>query len=281
MATVVHFIDVGQGSMVLIEADLGRNFLYDCNVTKENETGVLSYVESVVSRYGVIDAFICSHRDTDHIRGIERVDTAFPILEIWDNNYPLIPTWTNSDLEYLDLRDEVRHRVIKSKKYCDIGNTRFRFLSSRNRLIPENSNSQGIVMKIEHLDKQGHIQGSVILAGDSDVSTWKYGIMLDYSEKALDADVLMAPHHGSNTAFVDTNDRDEIYTDHIEAIKPFWTIISSDGQRYGHPHKLALKLYKRFSLGLLSGTKIGRTDRLGTMSYNLKDLSWKQGFRRR
>lgn len=281
MAAIVHFIDVGQGSMVLIEAGFGQFYLYDCNVTKENETRVLDYIESVVGSDGFFDAFICSHRDTDHIRGIERIHAAFPIFEIWDNNYPRSSTFTRYDLEYLLLRDEVHHKVINSKKRRDVGNTRFRFLSSRNPLISENSNSQGIVMKVEHRDKYGRILGSVILAGDSDVSTWEFGILLDYSAKDLDADVLMAPHHGSNTGFVDTSSWGEIFTEHIEAINPLWTIISTDGRSYGHPHKLALKLYKLHTLGFLSGTKIRRTDRLGTMSFNLKDLTWKQEFRRR
>ena len=41
MSTFVHFVDVGQGNMVLIQASSGENFLFDCNVTLENETRVL------------------------------------------------------------------------------------------------------------------------------------------------------------------------------------------------------------------------------------------------
>ena len=44
MSTKVHFVDVGQGNMTLIQLDDGKIFLYDCNVTEENKDAVLGYV---------------------------------------------------------------------------------------------------------------------------------------------------------------------------------------------------------------------------------------------
>ena len=44
MATTVHFVDVGQGNMVLIQCSDGTNFMVDCNITEGNKNRVLSYV---------------------------------------------------------------------------------------------------------------------------------------------------------------------------------------------------------------------------------------------
>ena len=42
MPTVVHFIDVGQGNMSLIECADGSKFVVDCNVTEANRDRVLA-----------------------------------------------------------------------------------------------------------------------------------------------------------------------------------------------------------------------------------------------
>ena len=50
MATLVHFVDAGQGNMVLIEAANGSCFVFDCNVTDKNVNRVLEYVERQIGR---------------------------------------------------------------------------------------------------------------------------------------------------------------------------------------------------------------------------------------
>lgn len=58
MATEIHFVDVGQGNMVLIKADDGSRFVFDCNITQDNESRVLGYVAKVFGRGNRIRAFI-------------------------------------------------------------------------------------------------------------------------------------------------------------------------------------------------------------------------------
>ena len=52
MATEVHFIDCGQGNMVLIDAADGKTFLCDCNVTG---TGARFNIDSVDNSTNVIN----------------------------------------------------------------------------------------------------------------------------------------------------------------------------------------------------------------------------------
>ena len=73
MATTIHFIDVGQGNMVLVETADDKKFVFDCNLTDENEDLVLDYVARQIGEGRQFRAFICSHRDADHIRGVEKL----------------------------------------------------------------------------------------------------------------------------------------------------------------------------------------------------------------
>jgi beta-lactamase superfamily II metal-dependent hydrolase len=113
MATTIHFIDVGQGNMVLIQAADGKIFVFDCNLTDENENRVLNYVEKQIGRWSSIYAFICSHRDSDHIRGIKKLHRGFAISRIWDSDYPGTTTDCDEYREYMDLRRQLPVTVVK------------------------------------------------------------------------------------------------------------------------------------------------------------------------
>ena len=88
MATIIHFLDVGQGNMVLIETANGKNFVFDCNVTDDNQDRVLNYVAEQIGEGASLSAFICSHRDSDHMRGVKKLHARFPVSQVWDSDYP-------------------------------------------------------------------------------------------------------------------------------------------------------------------------------------------------
>ena len=44
----IHFIDVGQGNMILVKIPNSKIILVDCNITLENEESVLEYVEEQI-----------------------------------------------------------------------------------------------------------------------------------------------------------------------------------------------------------------------------------------
>src|SRR3972149_6338711 len=84
MPTIVHFIDVGQGNMTLLQLADGTIMLYDCNVTEDNAERVLAYLAKVLPRHA-IDIFVNSHRDADHMRGIRRIHRVYPVGKVWDS----------------------------------------------------------------------------------------------------------------------------------------------------------------------------------------------------
>lgn len=273
MNTVLHFIDVGQGNMVLLEAANGNRYLCDCNVTNDNENDVLGYLGSAIGWGTEISAFICTHRDADHMRGINKVNQYFPVASIWDSGHPGTTTNSTEYREYMNLRRAVGAQEKKKQTHQDLGMTRLRYLSAKDERLERNANAQGLVIKVEHWN-QGGIGSSAILTGDCDAQTWRYGIMQDYSDSDVSASILMGGHHGSITFFDDPNDSKNYYTSHIEAIKPAMTIISVGDNAHGHPDDKAMEFYKAYSSGSNKGNKVFTTQDKGTMKLTLKDDGW-------
>ena len=270
MATIVHFIDVGQGNMVLIETADGRKFMFDCNITDDNEDRVLDYVAEQIREGASLSAFICSHRDADHMRGVKKLHARFPVLKVWDSGYPGTTTDSAEYRAYMDLRRQVGSREIKKLTRNDYGRTRFRFMSAQDDRLPDNANAQGLVLKVEQRNGgMDRIEGSTMLPGDSDAQTWRNGIMVDYKRPDVSSNILMAAHHGS-ISFFDDPDDDAYYTDHLAAIKPAMTIVSVGPNSHGHPSETALKYYRKYSTGSDRGNKVYRTDTKGTMKLTLK-----------
>jgi len=278
VGTVIHFIDVGQGNMILLEATDGKYYLCDCNVTDENADSVLNYLERVIGWGKTISAFICTHRDADHMRGIKRVHKYFPVASIWDSGHPGTTTNSTEYLEYMKLRRIVgSSREIKKKTFRDLGMTRLRYLSAKDDRLEKNANAQGLVIKVEHR-KSNCCGSSAILTGDCDAETWRYGIMQDYHTLDVSASILMGSHHGSITFFDDPADEQHYYTAHMKAISPAMTIISVGDNAHGHPDEKAIELYKKYSSGSNKGNKVYTTQEKGTIKLTLKDDGWSLNF---
>lgn len=271
MATEIHFVDVGQGNMVLIKADDGTRFVFDCNITQENEGRVLAYVANIFGKGSSITAFICSHRDADHIRGVKKLHAQNPVLKVWDSDYPGTTTDTVEYKEYMDLRRQVGHFVIKRKMEGNYGKTRLIFISAADERLPTNANAQGIVIKVEQRSQFGDSSlTSAMLPGDSDAETWRDGIFKDYSKADVQSSILMAAHHGSNSFFEIPNYQ-YWYTSHVQAINPAMVIVSVGPNTHGHPKKEALEFYEKYATGSNKGNKIARNDKRGTMILLLAD----------
>ena len=270
MSTIVHFIDVGQGNMVLVECANSTNLMVDCNITEGNKDRVLKYVADQIGQKGRLRAFICTHRDADHMRGVQVLHDRFPIQEVWDSEYPGTSTDTDEYKAYMRLRRSVGAYIVEKQKQRSFGRTRLRFLSAKDSRLPGNANDQGVVLKVEQRNTDmSAIRSSTILTGDGSFETWKDGILKDYSAKDLSCDILMAAHHGS-LDFFDDPSSNQYFVDHVKAIKPAMTVVSVGPNSYGHPDETALRLYRQNSSGSAKGNKVYRTDRQHTMKLTLK-----------
>ncbi len=271
MVTKIHFIDVDQGNMVLVQCSNGTNLVVDCNITDANKNRALRYVANQIGDRGTLHAFICTHRDADHIRGIRTLHDRFPIGSIWDSGYPGTTTDSDEYKAYMQLRREVGSETIKKTTRNSYGYTRLRYLSAKDDRLPNNANDQGIVIKVEELNgAKSKALSSAILTGDGSYATWKDGIMKDYGKSDVSCSILMAAHHGSRDFFDDPNDSRRYYTSHMQAMKPAMVVVSVGDNSFGHPDSKALELYRKYATGSNKGNKVFRTDQQHNMALVLK-----------
>ena len=262
--TEINFFDIGCGNMQLILLPDGSIFMYDCNITEDNQDDVLAYVKKIIGGGTKIKVFINSHRDADHMRGIKKLHKKHPIQEIWDSGVPGTTTTTPEYRDYMDLRRQLSSREIEPRKYWGYGAAVLRCMNSKWEDYSD-PNDQSIVLKIENKG------ASALLAGDTSFRPWKEKILTYYSADRLSADILLAAHHGSLTFFGDPSDEKNYYTAHIKKISPAMTLVSVGPNTNDLPDDKAMELYEKYSSGSKKGNKVYTTEYKGNMKLVLKD----------
>lgn len=95
MAMDIHFIDVGCGNMTLILFPKGTTYLYDCNVTDENEDAVLDYLSKAMgillgSHHGSITFFDDPADDNHYYTAhIKKVKPSMTLVSVGPNVHDL------------------------------------------------------------------------------------------------------------------------------------------------------------------------------------------------
>jgi beta-lactamase superfamily II metal-dependent hydrolase len=254
-----HFVNVGQGNMVVGIFPDGQVLVYDCNITNENEAAVFAYLQRIMPKAG-IDVFVNSHRDADHMRGVKKLNEKYPISSIWDSGVSG-NTDTDEYRDYMDLRRGVIVHEVAAGQYW-IANPGVRILNGKREGLND-PNSQSIVLHINHNG------ASLLLAGDTSVRTWRDHILPEVGS-ALKCLVLYASHHGSLSFFNETDDHTSDFTQHLSLINPAITVISvGAGNQFSHPHDRSVRHYETHSYGAQNGQKVFRTDLHGNMELQL------------
>ncbi|MCD6322913.1 MAG: hypothetical protein J7L77_07780 [Clostridiales bacterium] len=308
-----HLLNVGEGLMCLIIFPDNTTLLYDCNVTDENESKVLAYLGKQIpfrwddeSRKNLqwIDAFVNSHRDDDHYRGLSKVNDKYPVKTIWDSGQAGATTQSSDYQFYMRLRRTLRKKygesavivpkpsqyplatINEAEVYClnsflDYSDevrylTFAKFLSLvESRSIQEGKiqHTNSIVLSIKYKDRV------LLLTGDSDYLAWRDKIMPHFKDtELLKTNILVASHHGSRSFFTDENLNDTIdpeespettYIEHIYEIAPSITVIPCGKYKSAHhPNKEALKLYKENTTNEQVYTTHEKWDLAGFISKN-------------
>jgi len=258
-----HFLDVGCGNMALIQLPDRTALLYDCNVTAENQSRILGYLKQVLGESTHIAKFINSHRDADHMRGIELVHAQHPIDVVWDSGVTGTSTDTPEYRTYMRLRSQIGYTEIDSKKLWTFGDVVVRCLNSKDEDMSD-ANDQSLVLKIEYAGN------SVLLAGDTSFSPWKSTILPYYGDR-VHSTILLASHHGSRTFFDDPGDERNYYVAHLKKINPDMTIVSVGPNVHDLPDNKAMELYEKYSSGSNKGNKVYSTEDKGSMRLSLKE----------
>lgn len=260
----IHFINVGCGDMTLLLMPNGTTFLIDCNITNDNSKDVMSYFTKVMGDRNQIEVFVNTHRDADHMRGLEIVHQSFPIQKIWDSGVPGTTTDSDEYKTYMRLRRTIGFNEVSARKYWTYDEVIIRVMNSKWEDYSD-ANSQSIVVKAEY---KGN---SVIITGDTDYRPWKEKIVPYYGDDTLKCTFLQAAHHGSITFFDDPSDEKNYYTGHIAKLKPAMTIVSVGSNSYGLPDDNSMKLYEEYSSGSSKNNKVYTTQDKGNLRLTFKE----------
>ena len=273
MALEIYVPNTGQGDCTFIKFPNGKNMLVDINKT-DVDVDIIKFLREKIpkKKHNDIDKtcrrlnyFVNTHPHEDHLRGIGELNTddEFYIDQIWESGHRLyVPADQKEEYkhyyDFLDLVNKLKKRGAVSKLMASrtpkyIGSTMvYTFSPSSyvsNSKSKEDIHNQCAVLRIEY---EGN---AIMLTGDTDRDSWESRIVPQYSddkivdgkrqENLLKSKVLHGSHHGSKYFFVKQNDDKDKYKRAMDKIKPSFTFISvGAGNKHGHPHKIAMDIYK-------------------------------------
>ncbi len=208
-------LDVGQGLAATVQTS-GHWLVFDTGAkhSKETDSGltvVLPFLKSQGVRH--LDTLIISHGDNDHIGGADSLLQGMPVQRVLTSvpekfaDYPAQPCTAGQSWVW----DGVTFTV----------------LSPGLKPFPK-SNDNSCVLKITGQS------GAVLLTGDIEkpAESW---LLRQYGE-ALQATVLVAPHHGSKTSSS---------VRFLRAVRPSLVLIPAGYRNpFGHPHARVLARYQ-------------------------------------
>jgi competence protein ComEC len=272
----VHFIDVGQGDSILVQAPSGKNMLIDTGGrTNELTTGAGigdQVLEPYLRKNGVqrIDVLILTHPHEDHCGGAVSLVKRFPValaLVSYLGEESVDEKYTSEDVA------ETIGAAISSREE-GVAPAYSKLVSGMAaRGIPVSAAAAGDVikldsdLKIEVLSpveiKAGESESdtnnnslvikvtfdrrSFIFTGDAEIEEQRDLIREDYD---LQADILKVPHHGSRFLLPEL----------LEQVNAEAAVISVGARNtFGHP------AYATLDMLSLSGLQVYRTDQDGAV----------------
>ena len=251
----VHFIDVGQGDAILVEA-ASSTLLIDAG-----DNHMASTVVKYLQKQGIetLDYIIGTHPHSDHIGGLDYVINTFDVNRI------LMPEAVHTTKTYEDVLDAIEDKgmritVPRVGDEYQLGPASFTILApSSNDYSDLNDHSIGIRLIYKNSE--------FLLAGDA--GSLSEQEMLQ-SGMDLKADVLKISHHGSEYSSC---------ADFLDAVSPTHAVISvGRDNEYGHPHKAVLQalnerdisIYRTDEQRNIIFTTDGKTISVNTEPYTLR-----------
>jgi competence protein ComEC len=243
-------LDVGQGLAIVLEAgsqvlvyDTGPKFGSNFNA---GEAAVIPYLRR--RGIGKIDTLVVSHGDKDHAGGLQGI-------------------LSNIKIDHLiSSKDDYNHgslSICKAGMEWQWNSVRFQFLhppAVKKANSKLSSNNSSCVLLVEHP------AGSILLTGDIEKPIERK--LLKEQADLLNIDVLIAPHHGSNSSSTKA---------FIQATSPDYVVFTTGYRNsYGFPDEKVVSRYKEF------GSDLVNTASRGMITFNFSDkngLQLQPGYR--
>lgn len=248
----VHFLDVGQGDSIFIESANGKTMLVDGGVKGAGQQ-VVSYLKEL----GVnkLDIVVATHPDADHIGGLIPVlQSSIDIGQFYDSGKVHTSQTFEEMLTLIDTKNIPYHVPTTGENIAFDDGLTVKVLNANEHATDNNDAS--IVLKMVY----GNV--SFLLTGDAGIALEK-----DMLQNDVQATVLKAGHHGSNTSSSEK---------FIQAVHPEVTVLSyGEGNKYGHPHAEVVERLQAV------GSKIYATAEAGTVivstdgvNYDVQSKEW-------
>lgn len=242
--TTVAFLDVGQGSSTFIRTEDGTTLLVDGG---GNHSSRFDIGERVIGPYLArqrvwrLDQMIITHPDSDHTSGAGFLLDRFRPKIIHVNT--INPGDHRSFSQLLSLARERNIPVVVGRKgevYHQGANTSLRCLGMNGAgdLSTLSGNDLGLVIRLDH----GRI--GFIFPGDISVQAEKILLADKWSGRQLAADLLLAPHHGSDTSSS---------RNFITRVNPQLIVVSAARAKSGRfPGRQNLQIWRQEQISLLT-----------------------------
>lgn len=249
----VTVLDVGQGLSVHV-ATRNHHLIYDVGARfNDNFDAASSVILPYLRQQGItsLDRVIVSHGDNDHAGSLPVLLAEIPVNEVISGasravaqRADVIPCQDDFSWQW----DGVTFHLMQVEA-----------------LFWNKENNRSCVLKVSSNKLSLLIPGDIESSGEAELLK-KYG-------ETLQADVLVAPHHGSLTSSGDA---------FLSQVKPFAVIVSSGYRnRFGHPHHKILARYQKHNIEMVNTAHEGAIQVTNGQSGKRPQLMlYRQTFRR-
>jgi competence protein ComEC len=187
---ICNFVAVGHGVGVLVEFPDGHNLLYDSGRLGSPLAGVRP-ISSVLWSRGIrhVDAMVISHADADHFNAIPGLLERFSIGAVYVS--PVM--FRRMPAAVKELRDSIERRgvplreIYANQQLAAGEDTKVEIMHPTSKGVYGSDNANSILLLIKYAGRRVLLTGDLESPGLDDV----------LAEEPLDADVVLAPHHGS------------------------------------------------------------------------------------
>lgn len=232
----VHFIDVGQGDAMLIKQG-SHSMVIDAGDNHYGDT-VVDYLRQ--ENIKNVDYVIGTHPHADHIGGLDDVINTFGVKSV------ILPNKIHTTKTFEDVLKAIESKGLKittpvvGKQY-ELGQAKFTILAP-NGSGYSNLNEYSVSIIIEFGDNSFVLTGDTETKGEQEIVN---------NGLKLDADVMKAGHHGSNTSNTDK---------FLDRVNPDYVVIQvGEGNKYNHPDKDIMDKFEQ------RGIQIYRNDLHGSI----------------
>ncbi len=220
-------LDVGQGLAAAVETHQ-HILIFDTGARFGSRFDIGSAViEPYLRHRGFerVDTLIVSHGDNDHIGGARALLERFAVGRTYTSVPEKLPDFPTENC--------------RAEQSWEWDGVKFEMLAPIEKAERENDNS--CVLKVSGPG------GSALLTGDIERTAEQ--LLIDRYGQDLASDILVVPHHGSNTSSSSA---------FLDAVKPRYALIPAGFlNRYGFPHRAVLRRYRARNIPVLNTAETG------------------------